>query len=316
MDILVDMVFGSHLYGTNSETSDRDYKGVFMPTREQILLQRVPHSINESTKKGTEKNTADDTDRERYSLHYFLHLACEGETVALDMLHAPSSFWLTTSTVWEDLVSRRTMFYTRSLNAFVGYARRQAAKYGVKGSRLSEAKQVIAFLESQPASLRIGDVWDLLPEGEHIHKTSNDVDQLYEVCGKKLTAKGYCHHYVPMLQAFADRYGDRARQAEENKGVDWKAVSHAFRAAYQVQHILVDGGYTYPLPETNYLKAVKSGRLHFANEVAPKLDSLMEKLESLSERSQLPDKVNRAYWDEWLCNVLGGDWQGPLEPKE
>jgi hypothetical protein len=316
MNLIVDMVFGSHLYGTNSETSDRDYKGVFMPTREQILLQRVPHSINESTKKGTEKNTAEDTDRERYSLHYFLHLACEGETVALDMLHAPSSFWLTTSTIWEDLVSRRTMFYTRSLKAFVGYARRQAAKYGVKGSRLSEAKQVIAFLESQPASLRIGDVWDLLPEGEHIHKTSNDVDQLYEVCGKKLTAKGYCHHYVPMLQAFADRYGDRARQAEENKGVDWKAVSHAFRAAYQVQHILVDGGYTYPLPETDYLKAVKSGRLHFANEVAPKLDSLMEEVESLSERSQLPDKVNRAYWDEWLCNVLGGEWQGPLTPNE
>ena len=65
MDILVDMVFGSHLYGTNAETSDRDYKGVFMPTHEQILLQRGPHSINESTKKDNEKNTADDTDRER-----------------------------------------------------------------------------------------------------------------------------------------------------------------------------------------------------------------------------------------------------------
>ena len=304
MKILVDMVFGSHLYGTNSETSDRDYKGVFMPTREQVLLQRVPHSINESTKKGTEKNTAEDTDRERYSLHYFMHLACEGETVALDMLHAPKEFWLSHSSIWEDLVSRRHMFYTRSLKAFVGYARRQAAKYGVKGSRLSEAKKVIEFLSVQPASLRIGDVWDQLPEGEHIHKTSNEVDQLYEVCGKKLTAKGYCHHYVPMLQAFADRYGDRARQAEENKGVDWKAVSHAFRAAYQVKHILVNGGYTYPLPETEFIKRVKSGTMHFANEVGPQLDRLMEELEGLSEVSTLPAKVDRAYWDQWLCEVL------------
>jgi hypothetical protein len=304
MDILVDMVFGSHLYGTNSETSDRDYKGVFMPTREQILLQRIPHSINESTKKGTEKNTAEDTDRERYSLHYFLHLACEGETVALDMLHAPQEFWLLSSRIWEDLVARRHMFYTRSLKAFVGYARRQAAKYGVKGSRLSEAKKVVEFLSSQPASLRIGDVWDFLPEGEHIRKTSNDVDQLYEVCGKKLTAKGYCHHYVPMLQAFADRYGDRARQAEENKGVDWKAVSHAFRAAYQVKHILVDGGYTYPLPETEFIKRVKSGAMHFANEVGPQLDNLMEELEALSEASTLPTKVDRSYWDAWLVDTL------------
>lgn len=267
MRTLVEMVFGSHLYGTDSPTSDRDYKGVFMPTTEQILLQRVPHSINESTKRGDAKNTAEDTDRERYSLHYFLHLACEGETVALDMLHAPSSFWVESSEVWDELVRRRERFYTRSLKAFVGYARRQAAKYGVKGSRLSEAKRVIEFLSAQPASVRIGDVWDALPTGEHIHKASNDVDQLYEVCGKKLTARGYCHHYVPMLQAFADRYGDRARQAEENKGVDWKAVSHAFRAAYQVKHILLHGGYTYPLPETEYLKSVKSGQLHFANEV-------------------------------------------------
>lgn len=304
MRTLVEMVFGSHLYGTDSPTSDRDYKGVFMPTTEQILLQRVPHSINESTKRGDAKNTADDTDRERYSLHYFLHLACEGETVALDMLHAPSSFWMQSSAVWLDLVANRERFYTRSLKAFVGYARRQAAKYGVKGSRLSEAKRVIEFLSAQPASVRIGDVWDALPTGEHIHKASNDVDQLYEVCGKKLTARGYCHHYVPMLQAFADRYGDRARQAEENKGVDWKAVSHAFRAAYQVKHILLHGGYTYPLPETEYLKSVKSGQLHFANEVGPNLDALMEELEGLSAASTLPAKVDRSYWDAWLCDTL------------
>lgn len=304
MQTIVEMVFGSHLYGTNSETSDRDYKGVFMPTREQILLQRVPHSINESTKKGTEKNTSDDTDRERYSLHYFLHLACEGETVALDMLHAPELFWLESSGIWQALVAQRAMFYTKSLKAFVGYARRQAAKYGVKGSRLSEAKKIIEFLQAQPPSLRIEDVWDELPTGEHIHKTSNEVGPLYEVCGKKLTARGFCHHYIPMLQAFADRYGDRAKQAEENKGVDWKAVSHAFRAAYQVKHILVDGGYTYPLPETELIKHVKSGKMHFANEVGPKLDSLMEELEALSAASTLPVKVDRAYWDAWLVSTL------------
>lgn len=304
MQLIVDMVFGSHLYGTNSATSDRDYKGVFMPTREQVLLQRVPHSLHNSTKHGSEKNTAEDTDRELYSLHYFLHLACEGETVALDMLHAPQTCWVQSSPIWEDLVLQRRMFYTKSLKAFVGYARRQAAKYGVKGSRLAEAKTVLAFLKAQPESLRLKDVWDALPTGEHIHKGSNVVDDLYEVCGKKLTSRGYCAHYIPMLQTFVDRYGDRARQAEDNKGVDWKAVSHAFRAAYQVKHILMRGGYTYPLPETDYIKQVKSGQLHFLNEVGPKLDSLMEELELLTETSQLPVNVDRSYWDRWLFNIL------------
>lgn len=304
-DIIVSMVFGSHLYGTNTAKSDMDYKGVFMPSLEQLLLQRVPHSIRHSTKKGSEsKNSPDDVESEHYSLNYFIHLACEGETVALDMLHAPAHMWVTSNDIWMQLVTKRHLFYTRSLKAFVGYARRQAAKYGVKGSRLSEAKQVLEFLKSQPTDLRVADVWDLLPTGEHIHKTVNEVDKLYEVCGKKLNSRSYCQHHVPMLQAFVDRYGDRARQAEENQGIDWKAVSHAFRAAYQVKHILVNGGYTYPLPETEELKAVKAGQLDWLTVIAPRLDSLMDELEGLSEKSTLPEKVDREYWDAWLARTL------------
>ena len=304
MQAIVNMLFGSHLYGTDTSKSDKDYKGVFMPSIAQLLLQRVPHSINTSSKQGTSKNLSSDVDKEIYSLNYFIHLACEGETVALDMLHAPRTFWLDYTPIWEELVEQRSKFYTKSLKAFVGYARRQAAKYGVKGSRLSEAKAVLEFLKSQPVSLRLADVWNSLPTGAHIHKTTNIVDELYEVCGKKLTSRGYCAHYVPMLQAFVERYGERAKQAEINAGVDWKAVSHAFRAAYQVKHILVNGGYTYPLPETDYIKQVKSGSLHFMNEVGPKLDELMEELEQLTLVSTLPEKVDREYWDQWLVITL------------
>lgn len=304
--IVVQMLFGSHLYGTNSPTSDHDYKGVFIPDYEQCLLQRVPHSISNSTKKGDGKNGVDDIDNELFSLHYFIDLACKGETVALDMLHAPSRYWITGSVIWENLVEQRSWFYTKNLKAFVGYARRQAAKYGVKGSRLAEARQVLEYLQGCLQGTRLEDVWTTLPRGEHIHKSRNDVDHLYEVCGKKLTGRGYCHHYIPMLEAFVQRYGERAKQAEANEGVDWKAVSHAFRAAYQVKHILVNGGYTYPLPETDYLKAVKSGELHFTNEVAPKLNTLMDELELLSSQSTLPEQVDRAYWDSWLINILKG----------
>ena len=302
---VVKMVFGSHLYGTATPWSDKDYKGVFFPWWKDVVLQRVPRSIRESTKPHSDsKNTPKDVETEMYSLHYFIHLACEGETVALDMLHAPSKFWITHTETWKDLVKNREKFYTKSLKAFVGYARRQAAKYGVKGSRLSEAKTVLEFLKAQSPSTRVSDVWDSLPRGEHIHKSKNDVDHLYEVCGKKLNSRSYCLHHVPMLEAFVNRYGERARQAEQNEGVDWKAVSHAFRAAYQVEHILRHGGYTYPLPETEWLCKVKGGTLHFTTEVAPKLDTLMTQLEELSAASTLPEKVDRTYWDQWLYDTL------------
>jgi len=36
MKCIVEMVFGSHLYGTDTPESDKDYKGVFMPARDDI----------------------------------------------------------------------------------------------------------------------------------------------------------------------------------------------------------------------------------------------------------------------------------------
>jgi len=314
MQTIVKMIFGSHLYGTSTASSDTDIKGVFLPTREQVLLQRVPNSLNESRdKKYKERNTSADTDVEMYSLHYFLKLALAGETVALDMLHAPSTAWHEASPVWKDLVSHRERFYTKNLKSFVGYARRQAAKYGVKGSRLATAKQVLEHLQSKytqyrksngECEARLADIWESLPTGQHISFLEIKQDRLYNVCGKNLLSTARINHYIPMLQNFVNMYGNRARQAELNEGIDWKAVSHAFRAAYQVRHILTVGGYTYPLPETEYIRAVKSGTLSFLNDVGPALELLMDELEELSQQSSLPEQPDQAFWDRWLMSVL------------
>ena len=78
--IIAKMKFGSHLYGTATENSDLDYKGIYLPTKEQILLNRFKKSHNIQTKKGSSaKNTSDDIDIEFYSLQYFIKLACEGQ---------------------------------------------------------------------------------------------------------------------------------------------------------------------------------------------------------------------------------------------
>ena len=76
MQLIVKTVFGSHLYGTDTPESDKDFKGIFMPSKKEIFLGKIPKSISESTKKGSEsKNTAEDIDTEIYSLQYFIELA-------------------------------------------------------------------------------------------------------------------------------------------------------------------------------------------------------------------------------------------------
>lgn len=299
------MVFGSHLYGTATPSSDKDFKGVYLPSLNDMLLGKFPKSINENTKlNSTEKNTSEDTDKETYSLHYFLELARKGETVALDMLHAPRGAWTAHTWQWEYLVDHRAMFYTRNLSSLVGYARKQAAKYGVKGSRLAEAKAVLDVLKANHPANKVSAIRSSLPTGEYCGMRYLQDAAFYEVCGKKLTLNASCGHYVPMMEKFVENYGARAKQAESNEGVDWKAISHAFRAAYQVRDILMYGDFTYPLQETEFLRSVKSGSLHFKNEVAPKLDTLMDEVEGLSKSSKLPDAVDEKLVDEILLHLL------------
>ena len=308
MNILAKIKFGSHLYGTASENSDLDYKGIYMPSLEDILLGRVKKSINLSTNKSNQKNSKDDVDIEFYSLHYFIHLACEGETVALDMLHAPDNMIVETSDIWKILQRNKHQFYTKNLKAFIGYARRQASKYGIKGSRLNDAKKVLEYFEYCMDFETIKKHWDYLPEGEHIFKLSptdkSNNERLYEVCGRKINENAKISYSREIVKKFYEAYGERARQAANNENIDWKAVSHALRAAFQVKEILLEKTITFPLASAYYLKQVKAGKLDYQTEVAPQLDSLMDEVEELSKSSDLPMKVNRNYWDAFTIEQI------------
>lgn len=309
LDLIVKVEFGSHLYGTATEDSDRDYKGVFLPTKEQIFLGKIPKSYNETTKKGsTDKNLPTDVDTEIYSLHYFIELACQGQTVALDMLHAPDNMVLESSIIWNMITTNREKFYTKDLKAFVGYARRQAAKYGIKGTRLNAAKDVISFLKSAEEGVRLSELWEYLPKGEHIHfldrkKETNDL-RSYQVVGKRFQETARVGYILPILERFYNEYGKRAQQAARNEGIDWKAISHAFRAAYETREILTQQTITFPLKEAPFLTQVKKGELDYLTQVVPILEELMDEVEALSEASTLPQKVNRKYWDKFIITTL------------
>jgi len=318
--IIVEMKFGSHLYGTSTPESDLDFKGIYMPSEWDMFLGRVKKSISENTKTSQvegDKNTAEDVDREFYSLQYFVKLACEGQTVALDMLHAPDDCIITTSVIWEELVAHRKQFYTRNLSAFVGYAQKQAAKYGIKGSRLNDVQKVIDFLDREPVRFnitgeahRLGRWWEELPDGEHISKTGKCYDRndhlhpaVYEVCGKKIQETASVDYALDILKRYHKQYGERAKKAARSEGVDWKAMSHALRAAYQVEEILTEDGITFPLKMAGYLKIVKAGIFDYPS-VAEELEEQIAKVKKLVAMSDLPEEVNIDMWERWLVSTL------------
>lgn len=308
MDI-VKMKFGSVLYGTNTPASDTDYKGIYLPTLEEILLKGPFSHKSESTKDNERaKNTADDVDTESYSLAYFVKMAIEGETVCIDILHANRESIITPQNwIWDYLIENRERFYSKNMKAFIGYVLRQTAKYGIKGSRLQAMEDVIAVLGAQvknPLSV----VWNKLPVNEYCTKEvrpgANDrQDNFYVVCGKMFLENTECWRVRESIQKMYDGYGARAQQAKENQGIDWKAVSHAMRACYQLRDIYLHGEFTYPLRDAAELKQVKAGELDYLSVVAPKLEVLVSEINELAAKSKYPEKVDKAWWDAWLLDV-------------
>ena len=79
MELIVNMRFGSHLYGTDTPDSDLDLKAVYLPEAHDILLQRVKATVTSNRVNAAgHKNQAGDVDSEIYSLQRYLHLLAEG----------------------------------------------------------------------------------------------------------------------------------------------------------------------------------------------------------------------------------------------
>ena len=49
-------VFGSHLYGTNTVSSDKDYKGLFLPSIKKLVLDEKVNSISLTTGENNSKD--------------------------------------------------------------------------------------------------------------------------------------------------------------------------------------------------------------------------------------------------------------------
>ena len=302
--MLVEMKFGSHLYGLATENSDTDYKAIYLPSVEDLVFG-AKESIVESTG-GEGRNSKEDVDTEVVSIQKFIKDALSGQTYTIDMMHCGKP--LTTSREWEFIVENRKMFYTKNMKAYMGYVKQQAAKYGIKGSRLSDIKNAINSLNTNVANHTLEAVSESLYTGEYvtfetIKNTKTGVEETYYVVNnKKYQLTNTVEYTVERLQKMYDSYGERAKMAEKNEGVDWKAVSHALRAGYQMKAIYEHGDFEYLLAESGYILAVKRGEIPFSM-VSVVLEALVEDINELCKNTKLPDEPDREFWKNWVVGL-------------
>ncbi len=318
MKTIVKTYFGSHLYGTSTPESDVDFKEIYVPHARDILTGNVKEHMSKNTNNTSSKNTKDDVDHELYSLKYFFKLAADGETVALDMLHTPPSLVVKSDlpVVWKYIQDNRSRFYTTNMKSYLGYVRKQASKYGVKGSRLAVLRQALKRSNEwgqyfdNGAVIRLSHMKNVLPVGEFASwvETENEKtgkQTFYNLLDRKFQDTLTNKEFNAILVKLEENYGERARKAEANEGIDWKALSHACRGGLQLLEIYKTGDLVYPLQDAPFILDVKLGK-HTFKTVQEFLEDIVDQVEHASEQAAkngMQQKVDMSFWDDFLEQV-------------
>ncbi|EEU1769000.1 hypothetical protein E4L33_004770 [Escherichia coli] len=310
--------FGSHLYGTSTPESDVDFKEIYVPHARDILTGNVKEHMSKNTNNTSSKNTKDDVDHELYSLKYFFKLAADGETVALDMLHTPPGLVVKSDLpdVWKYIQDNRSRFYTTNMKSYLGYVRKQASKYGVKGSRLAVLRQALKRSNEwgqyfdNGAVIRLSHMKNVLPVGEFASwvETENEKtgkQTFYSLLDRKFQDTLTNKEFNAILVKLEENYGERARKAEANEGIDWKALSHACRGGLQLLEIYKTGDLVYPLQDAPFILDVKLGK-HTFKTVQEFLEDIVDQVEHAAEQAAkngMQQKVDMSFWDDFLEQV-------------
>jgi predicted nucleotidyltransferase len=112
------VIRGSHAYGTNIETSDFDYAGVFIQPLEDILGNTYKEQIND-----------DNNDIVIYEIRRFIELLSSNNPTVLELLNTPEDCVIYKDPIFDLVLENKDNFITKiCAKSFGGYARMQISK--------------------------------------------------------------------------------------------------------------------------------------------------------------------------------------------
>ena len=296
---------GSTLYGTRTPTSDIDYKEVHLPAGREIILQRANDVIDHSPKNEfKQKNIANDVDLQSFSLHKLFAMITRGDIIGMEMIYANVNCIELIDPIYQNILDNKSIFLSKKIDGYVGYCQRQAAKYGIRGSRVAAVRKAVDFLqelmEDHGPSKKLGVFADAIEDFftfEHSslidipNRSTGVTIRHLEVCDRKAPYTISLKEAYNIYKRCFDEYGHRSLAAEKNEGIDWKAMSHAVRVGNQAIELLQTGVITFPRPEAEFLLRIKKGEIPYAV-IGELLEQLLVKVEEKSKLSSLPDLPN------------------------
>jgi hypothetical protein len=167
------------------------------------------------------------------------------------------------------------------------------------------------WLTSLGTVAKVGDVEHDMPPlfDEHTRivtkeTTPGKFETYFECCNRMVGFKNTLKEAANIYTRIYQEYGHRARLAQTNEGIDWKALSHAVRVANEALELLETHHVTFPLPNAAHILAIKRGTVPYTH-VADEIEGLLVAVEKASESSDLRDTADQGFIDDLIKRVHG-----------
>ena len=305
---------GSHLYGTNTPTSDRDYSGVFMPDENMLFGFERADEVDLSVKSKREdgKNDENAVDLVLYEVRKFVRLALDNNPNVLEQLFVKEVEFMN---YWgQELLNHAHLFPHKGLKQkFLGYAFSQKHKMVIRTDNYHSLENANEWLDEYMHGNGKYSNEEMVQRGKQL---------LVELLPKQLpfmSVKGdnvlvgdlhFQRHF--MLRKVKKMIAERLSKATNRKdlltshGYDTKFASHLVRLMLEGKELLATGRLQFPLRERQLVLDVKLGKYKM-KEVLDMAEDFEKQVEDGVETSKLPSKPRYDEVQELVKRLLR-DW--------
>ena len=331
--------YGSHLYGLNTENSDLDFRGVYIPTLDDIILHKDKDEINTELEititPGSEMDEDGDIifnpgfiekkkiDVKIFSLQKFIQLCSKADTNALDLLfswtnqdtesylYVVSGYYI--NPMAQIVTYKNKLINTDRLESPITYAFKQATKYSIKGNYIKlldcliELSDKLIVYNVEEFTKYIGELLEI--EKDKLFIVTRDMKEKGGM-QKFLSVLGVEHQFNLSMDKFKQRlqqkrnsYSDRSIQSGKDGGNDWKALSHAIRVLLEIKELLDTGNIQFPLKDKEFLLDIKQGKVErefIDNFFNQELSNILERV----QKNELNWKYDEEFWNEFILKEI------------
>jgi predicted nucleotidyltransferase len=316
--IIYKLESGSFLYGTNTESSDKDYVSVFIPTNYDLLSLQKCEYVDKSTKTSSEnrRNTSEDIDDHQYSISNYLHLVLTGNPNLTEILFSKNPIIIEDEfAVFKNNIDK--LISSRIYDSFTGFAISQKKKLEYKAKRFNQLKYALEHLEEGHSS-EITDSSAVTDEALAAWLNGN----LDTYKSDKHTTNSF-HKNLPIKMIYEkikseyENYGWRTHTETFNTlGYDVKFASHAIRLFHEGAELLTTGRLEFPIKgkALDDIMAVKQGNLSMKQfyELCDEYEELNRKA---YEKTVLPPQADWKWANGILVRLLENSIMGGVNQR-